>query len=1115
MKRLYYLKYALLFFILVAGLNESIAGHVLGTHIGYKRIDSVTYEVTLTMYRDCNGIALTAPTLTVTGRPAGPYTTVATKVSSTDVTGAYLNCAFTSRCTGSYPYGIEESVYKDTVDISGGLCDFVFSYSECCRPLNVTTGGAGDNIYNEATVNKCLGNNSVQADLKPFFLIPVGQDASLTTFVGDRSSDGDSVVYSLVDALLGPASKITYGGSHTGAKPLTFLGFPNSGLAEPAGFHFDRKTSEMRFRPTKANEVATICVEAKEFRKINGIMEVTGVTRMDYIVIVVNSPGNRVPAIQGKNALACSGQKTCITIETSDGDAFDSTFLDLHYLPSGATVTYGFKGKNATAEVCWTPTLSDVRNNPYIFFASVSDNTCLIAGRATRIFTYNVFKAPDSTDYEIVSKTPQCSSAEIVVNVKNTNAIKGFKMMDEDSISSDTLPTSRLYFKGSGWKKFHITFYSKSSCDYVFTDSVFISPQYSLQLNTKSDSAICPYDSVNIYTQSVSGTAPFTYSWGSLSNNAINAQTASFTTLLDDNMSFKVFVKDNNNCIALDTVKIALNPIPYIDAGLKDTVCPLVPFTLSAVPDSGVQVSKYDWKGLDTLQTVTTQINDSNFHWYFVTATNQQGCVHTDSIQIDLFPIGVDAGTYPAVCAGTALQIKATSTAGAAPFTYNWVNTSINTSVVNIVPNNDTAIVVRIQDTLGCFAYDTAYIIANPLPTFIAPPNTNICKGQFVTWRVDSIKGTAPYIIRWNGVIAPSPYTFTPQQTTNVTIIVTDDNLCATAQTVQLTVFNNPAVNLGLDRTVCKETQVSLNAFVVGGAQPFTYLWSDGSKGTGITKTVSTPQQYFVEVTDDNGCIGRDTIQFSVFPTQKAILPVIGTICESDPPIGLKAIPNTGTWSGSGVNTNIFVPQLAQKGQQYIKYEFLSVDNCPEKDSLFVNVKKIPIPNFKANKTEAKPGVQINFTNQTVADTAYSSVWDMGDTASTGNIITTQHASYVYNTDGRYTVKLSVFNGVCPLQTIEKTKYILIDKSLSVSSIKNNLVSIYPNPSNGDLTIDAETPFTTMEVFDILGKKVWEKEIAGSMNAQIGLTHLAAGTYTLKLGFANGTSAHSTFIIAK
>ena len=91
----------------------------------------------------------------------------------------------------------------------------------------------------------------------------------------------------------------------------------------------------------------------------------------------------------------------------------------------------------------------------------------------------------------------------------------------------------------------------------------------------------------------------------------------------------------------------------------------------------------------------------------------------------------------------------------------------------------------------------------------------------------------------------------------------------------------------------------------------------------------------------------------------------------------------------------------------------------------------------------------------------------------------------------------------------------MTSSNVSVNEIEKEGITVYPNPSNGGLTIDAESPFTAIEVFDVLGKKVWDKTNTNSRHAQIELAHLAAGTYTLKLSLANGTFTHSTFIIAK
>lgn len=1084
----------------------------MGSHIGYRAIDSVTYEITLTIYNDCNSIPVSASDIKVTGKSSGPYNSTAQVISSTDITGAYLGCNFVSRCSGSYPYGMKEYKLIDTVDVSGGACEYIFSYESCCRNGSISTGGANSLHYNYAVLNKCYGmNNSVKADVIPLLLLPSGKDVSIVNFLGDRT-DNDSVGYRLVDPTTAYNTPMPFSGAFSATTPLSFLGFPNQSLNFPSGFNINEFTSEIRFRPTVTNQVGVICVEAQEFRRINGVMERVGVSRIEYQVIVIPSVNNVLPKISGASVEACSDRKTCIDLIVEDVDKNDTTAINVSFLPPGATVTYGSNGKHATAQVCWTPTKNDVRNHSYTFFVNGNDGTCIMGSRATRVFSFLVRKAPDSSDVEIVSKTVQCSSAEIVV--KNNNlSVKDIQLIDEDSVSLAQGLTSRLYFKGSGWKKFYVKFISLTSCDYVITDSVFITPQYGLQLNGTPDTAICPYDSIGLYTLPLNGNAPYNYEWYSKNLNVGGLPAmAAIKTVIDAPTHFYSIVKDSNHCIGLDTVKVGFKPLPYIDAGVNDTVCPQAPFQLQAVPYGGISVAKYEWQGVDTLRTVTTQTAGPK--WYYAIGYNAEGCRYIDSVHISTRAINVNAGTYAAQCVGTTVQLVATSTEGLPPLKYTWGNSTINNNVLSHTITADSAIIVKMEDSLGCVAYDTAFIKANALPTFTPPANTATCMGTPVVLQLTNLTGAGPLIIRWNGLTGSAVRTVNPTTTTDYVIIVSDSNLCATAQTTRVTVNSNPAVNIGLNRTVCKGTQVTLNGFVTNGTAPFNYLWSDGSTANSITKTANTAQQIILSVTDVNGCIGSDTTLINVHPTQTATLPTIGTICETDNPIGLKALPNTGVWSGAGVATNLFIPQLAGPGKHYIRYNFTSVYGCPESDSIFANIKQQPIVDFVADKTLTKTGTPINFTNQTVADTAYTVFWDLGDAGAPGNTVSTQNATHTYNNQGKYSITLTVFNGVCAAQTIKKTNYIVIDNSLSTGGIEGGKVTVYPNPAENIITIDAQNPIMLIEVYDVLGKKVIHQPINAALNNQINVQHLTAGTYMLKLTDQDGNTYRTSIMVA-
>jgi hypothetical protein len=66
-----------------------------------------------------------------------------------------------------------------------------------------------------------------------------------------------------------------------------------------------------------------------------------------------------------------------------------------------------------------------------------------------------------------------------------------------------------------------------------------------------------------------------------------------------------------------------------------------------------------------------------------------------------------------------------------------------------------------------------------------------------------------------------------------------------------------------------------------------------------------------------------------------------------------------------------------------------------------------------------------------------------------------------------------------------------------------NFFSIVPNPSNGDQVIRINEPeagsLKSLEIFDVLGKKVFEKNVTGSIMQEIPIKHFAPGSYLVKM----------------
>ena len=994
---------AVIILSIIAVQKRALGTHIAGSHIGYRALDSVTYELTLIIYRDCNGVPISLSQIKIAGKSTGIYYSTPTNVSHSEITGSYLGCTFKGRCSGTYQYGIEKWVYKDTVDISGGGCEYTFSYAETARSSGITTGSANESSYNYAVINKCNGiNNSVQADLDPQVILPVNRDAYLAPFVGDTTDEADSVGYKLVDLYQDSGVIIPYIGSYSPQKPINFLGFPNATLNFPAGFRFDEKTGNFSFRTTVINQQTMFCIEAREYRKIGGVMKEVGLTRLEHIVIVASGT-NYIPAIKAQSIVACANQNNCIDFETKDQDPNDSTFLSFRGLPKGAVVTYGRNGRLATAKVCFAPADSQIRNNPYSFVAMVRDNKCQIGGRSTVAYSFTVEKTPDSSNIEVLSKVAKCSSADIIVNAKQTPGVSALsvEIIDEDTISRSTNDTAKLFFKGSGWKKFYVTV-KTASCAYTLTDSIFINPSYSLQFNTRSDTAICYGGYADIFTYPINGVAPYTYNWRELNRyptpfSIADSNFFSYQVLKD--RGFYAFVVDSNYCIGLtDTVDVRSKPLPTVNIGNNTVnVCPRMPFTLTATPYGLAQIAHYDWVGIDTLQTVTTQTDSSR--WYTVITTSTEGCTYTASTLRNVYGIAVDAGTYPSQCSNIPLLLTARYPIGTAPFKYVWLNTGDSTDTLNIIPLKDTAYIVKMEDANGCIAYDTAEIKVYTLPTFTPPADTAICDGFSVTLTAKNIVATTPYLLTWNTSLTGDSIVHFSSTSTKYIIEITDSNNCAASDSVQVTVNATPSFIAPDDTAICDGSSVTLVAKNIIAAQPYLLTWNTTLIGDTIVHSSSTSTKYIIEIIDSNNCMAKDSVLVTVNSLPSVTAPSDTAIC-SGLPLTLVAknivakAPYLLTW-----NNTLTGDSIAHTALTTTKYilEITDSNGCVAKDSMLVTVYNSPSVTINTQHTVCNGTPILIVADVTGGTKPFNYLWSNGKTTDTFTFVVTKPEQFTVN----------------------------------------------------------------------------------------------------------------------
>lgn len=136
-----------------------------------------------------------------------------------------------------------------------------------------------------------------------------------------------------------------------------------------------------------------------------------------------------------------------------------------------------------------------------------------------------------------------------------------------------------------------------------------------------------------------------------------------------------------------------------------------------------------------------------------------------------------------------------------------------------------------------------------------------------------------------------------------------------------------------------------------------------------------------------------------------------------------------------------------------------------------------------------------------VAATCVSSyAWDFGDsqTATT----TVASTSHTYTNTGTYIVMVVASNSC---GTVTKTATATCEKASVNEASLNNSLSLYPNPTSNDITIEVAsgTTIRNVVVVDAIGKVVFQSDVYNASH-QINVSHLSNGLYTAIIGTDKG-----------
>lgn len=513
-----------LLLISIACLFQKVsASNVAGGDITWKCIGKDSFLITTTIYRVCDGLSIPPASIALNGSSCTSRTVALKAVNEYNVVDACRSVV--TKCKNpksTFAYGMKAHEFQAVVNVSdfrsGGCCDISVSYNKCCRYSSLTNMNAktNNNLYLESTLNICQKTcNDAEFKSPPRTMAPLGRDISIDFGLIPWLSS-DSTIYSFEDPAISSTIGASWAPLYGATKPVTFLGFPRESLPFPRGFHIEKSTGIVSFRPMR-EEVTLIKVRAKIYR--SGIL-IGSVAREQLLTVYKSS--NSVPTISGLNesgyfsAEVCPNQKSTFFIYSRDQNGLDSTFLSYKTNLTGATITHVASGKKDALKIEWTPAISDTSRTDLAISLVVKDNSCPINQSSLRTFSFKVKEVADAQG-QYVRTDLNCDEYQFALE---KNGLANIKWYVNDSLVAGV---KDFYYQMKDTGTYVIKRVTNHCKLDSMTDTLRVLHLNNLKIGKTIPSFACEWDTLSLGTTNFTGNhGPVSYAWRIDENFEVN-----------------------------------------------------------------------------------------------------------------------------------------------------------------------------------------------------------------------------------------------------------------------------------------------------------------------------------------------------------------------------------------------------------------------------------------------------------------------------------------------------------------------------------------------------------------------------------------------------------------
>jgi hypothetical protein len=379
-----------------------------------------------------------------------------------------------------------------------------------------------------------------------------------------------------------------------------------------------------------------------------------------------------------------------------------------------------------------------------------------------------------------------------------------------------------------------------------------------------------------------------------------------------------------------------------------------------------------------------------------------------------------------------------------------------------------------------------------------ANPSGPICAGTNVLFTATPTNGGTP-TYQWFLGATPvgSGSTYSNSSLTNgnqISCIMTSTATCATgspatSNTITMTVNSNPVASITPPGpvTYCSDTSIVLSCSPVGN-----YLWNDGTTTNNMTP--GSGGNYYVVITDGNGCSDTAYITVTINPTPNVSISGNDTICVGEFTMLTASGADSYVWSTSQTINPIMVSPGGN-----ITYTVTGTENmnfCTATGTISIVA--------TANTIDVSLSSIDPITLHSNANGSTYQWIDCGN----GNIPLggETNQNFTATVNGSYAVIVS--QGAC-----SDTSGCIAINSVGIDENQSSQISVYPNPSTGTFTINS-TLNGNYSIVDGLGKVVRSIYLNTTNNFTLEVENLSNGIYFI-IGENEKGKIHQKIIVTK